>query len=157
MNIEFLILAFVGGVLLTSIVALLVTRKLVRKQSSLESDIDNLRAHSEEMLAMKEASHKKELDDVRARSEEMLALKDEAHSQAMDALQKRFDETVAKVTAQVRNDTSEMLKARQKEFTEASGQSIGQLVEPLKTNIDELRKAMEEGSKEQAERNGEMR
>ena len=50
-----------------------------------------------------------------------------------------------------------MLKARQKEFSESSNQSLGQIVNPLKENIAELKKAMEDGSKEQAERNGEMR
>ena len=75
----------------------------------------------------------------------------------MAALQKQFEETIAKVSAQVKSDTSEMLKARQKEFTESSHQSLGQIVDPLKENIAELRKAMEEGNKEQAVRNGEMR
>ena len=57
----------------------------------------------------------------------------------------------------MKSETSQMLKERQKEFSESSSQSLGQIVNPLKDNIAELKKAMEEGSKEQAERNGEMR
>lgn len=83
--------------------------------------------------------------------------RDKSHAEAMDALQRRFDETVAKLSAQLKSDTGEMLKARQQEFSETSKLSIGQLVDPLKQNIAELRKAMEEGNREQAERNGEMR
>lgn len=157
MDIGIIIMAFVGGVLLTSIVALLVTRRLVRKQSRLEADLANQQQRSDELLAIKEENHKHDLEELRWRSDELLALKDETHRQAMDDLQKRFDETMVKVSAQVRSETGEILKARQKEFSESSSLSIGQLVEPLKANIADLKKAMEEGSKEQAERNGEMR
>ena len=87
----------------------------------------------------------------------ILRARDAAHKDAMDALQKRFDETVEKVSTQLKEETGEMLKARQKEFSESSSLSLGQIVTPLKENIAELKKAMEDGSKEQAERNGEMR
>lgn len=87
----------------------------------------------------------------------VIRARDVAHRDAMDALQKRFDETVARVSAQLKEEAGEMLKARQKEFSESSNLSLGQIVNPLKENIAELKKAMEDGSKEQAERNGEMR
>lgn len=87
----------------------------------------------------------------------VIRARDAAHKDAMDALQKRFDETVARVSAQLKEEAGEMLKARQKEFSESSNLSLGQIVNPLKENIAELKKAMEDGSKEQAERNGEMR
>ena len=87
----------------------------------------------------------------------VIRARDAAHKDAMDALQKRFDETVARVSAQLKEEAGEMLKARQKEFSESSNLSLGQIVNPLKENIAELKKAMVDGSKEQAERNGEMR
>ena len=87
----------------------------------------------------------------------VIRARDAAHKDAMDALQKRFDETVARVSAQLKEEAGEMLMARQKEFSESSNLSLGQIVNPLKENIAELKKAMEDGSKEQAERNGEMR
>ena len=87
----------------------------------------------------------------------VIRARDAAHKDAMDALQKRFDETVARVSAQLKEEAGEMLKARQKKFSESSNLSLGQIVNPLKENIAELKKAMEDGSKEQAERNGEMR
>lgn len=79
------------------------------------------------------------------------------HGESMNAMQVRFDETIAKVSAQVRQDTGEMLKARQDEFSRTSGESIGKIVDPLRENIADLKKAMEQGNKEQAERNGEMK
>lgn len=109
-------------------------------------------AKSEAAKTLEEAKaelNKRHSDDLEARAA--------AHKEAMEALQARFDETVSKVTAQMKAETGEMLKARQKEFSETSNVSLGQIVNPLKENIAELKKAMEEGNKEQAERNGEMR
>ena len=80
-----------------------------------------------------------------------------AHEEAMNSLQRRFDETIAKVRAEVKAETGEMLKERERAFAESSGASIGQIVNPLKENIAELRKAMEDGSREQAERRGELK
>ncbi len=97
------------------------------------------------------------LKRVEKRHSDEVSLRETVHKDAMDTLQTRFDETVAKVSAQVRSDTDQMLKTRQKEFAETSGKSIDSIVNPLKDNIVQLRKAMEDESRAQAERNGEMR
>lgn len=83
---------------------------------------------------------------------------EQMHSERrVDDLRDMFDETVSRVSMQVRNETAQMLKERQKEFSESSSESIGQIVAPLRENIDALRDAMEKGSREQAELSGEMR
>ena len=94
---------------------------------------------------------------VKARLEETKRDMRERNDEAMSMLQANFNETIAKVTAQVKSETGEMLKARQEEFSQSSSRSLGQIVDPLKQNIQELRKAMEAENKEQAERNGEMK
>ena len=149
------------------------------EQARLESDLEHARKQlqvaKEEAAQMLQASKDeaaktlwaskdeaaKALEEAKAemgkRYAEDLAARDNAHKEAMATLQARFDETMAKISAQVKTDTSEMLKARQKEFAETSNQSLGQIVTPLKENIAELRKVMVEESKEQADRNGEMR
>ncbi len=123
-----------------------------------------LRAEKDETERQLRAAKEETERQVKAAKEEterqVKAAKEEAarwHKEAMEALQARFDETMEKVSAQMKSETAEMLKARQKEFSETSHLSLGQIVDPLKENIAELRKAMEEGNKEQAERNGEMR
>ena len=132
------------------------------------NDIKEQQSRHEAELQKREEAHKAELkarDDMREAERKKLdeahkaelQKREEAHREAMETLQKRFDETMEKVSAQVKLDTGEMLKARQNEFSEASRQSIGQLVNPLKENIAELKKAMEEENRQQAERNGEMR
>ena len=123
-----------------------------------------LQAAKEESERQGKAAKEETERQVKAAKDEterqVKAAKEEAarwHKEAMEALQARFDETMEKVSAQMKSETAEMLKARQKEFSETSHLSLGQIVDPLKENIAELRKAMEEGNKEQAERNGEMR
>lgn len=161
-----ILLFFLGGVLLAALIAFFVARSIVKSRVSQTEQ--SVRLQTESVYKVEQARLESDLKHAREKTEELrdslskryaeeLAARDAAHKEAMEALQARFDETVAKVSAQVRSDTSEMLKARQKEFSEASSMSLGQIVDPLKENIAQLKKAMEEGSKEQAERNGEMR
>lgn len=179
-----LLFSFLGGLILTAIVAFFVAKNIVKsrvnqaeqsaklqaetvfaaKQTKLESDLEHEKQSSDELrteLDKTKADIQRQVqlakDEWSERNKEDIAAHEAAHKEAMEALQQRFDETIAKVSAQVKADTGEMLKARQKEFSEASNESIGQLVNPLKENIAELKKAMEAGSKEQAERSGEMK
>ncbi|MCR5180246.1 MAG: DNA recombination protein RmuC, partial [Bacteroidaceae bacterium] len=71
--------------------------------------------------------------------------------------QARFDETIAKVTAQMKDATNEMLRQRQREFQEASGTSIGQLVSPLRETIDKMQQAMTETQNRQSADNGTLK
>lgn len=156
------------------------------EQARMESDLRHAKERNEELLAQIEAGRKEAAEalmnakneaaaamqkakeeseklleqtkeDLNRSKAEEIAARYKANKEAMDLLQQRFDETMAKVTAQVKSDTADMLKAHQKEFTQSSNLSIGQIVDPLKQNIVELKKAMEDGNKEMAERNGEMR
>ena len=190
-----ILLSFIGGVVITALVAVIVLRNVMRsritqaeesarmqaetalkvEQARLEADLEHAQKRAEELKSQLEAAKadtielvnaakteaaatlEKAREELKQRNAEDIAAREAAHKEAMTALQVRFDETMAKVSAQVKADTSEMLKARQKEFAENSNVSLGQIVNPLKENIAELKKAMEEGNKEQAERNGEMR
>ena len=168
-----ILFSFLGGAVIAIIIAVLVTKNIIKsrvsqaeqtakmqmetafkvEQTKLESELEHSKLRIEELL--------KDIEEAKAEGQrQMQVAKDEwqkRNLENMESLQKRFDETISKVSAQVKADTGEMLKARQKEFSEASSESIGQIVKPLKDNIAELKKAMEEGSKEQAERSGEMK
>ena len=176
--------SFLGGSVITAVIAFIVAKNIIRsrveltgqaaqmkaesayksEQARLESDLRHAKERQEELLGQIEAV-KKDCEkmveqtkfDLRKRYTDEIAAREKAHKEAMDSLELRFNETMAKVTAQVKSDTADMLKAQQKEFSESSNLSIGQIVNPLKENIVELKKAMEEGNKEMAERNGEMR
>lgn len=179
-----ILLSFSGGLAITAIIALIIAKSIIKsrvelteqavmikaesafksEQARLESDLRHSKERQEELLGQIEAVKKdceKILEqtkfDLHKRYTDEIAAREKAHKEAMDSLELRFNETMAKVTAQVKSDTADMLKAQQKEFSESSNLSIGQIVNPLKENIVELKKAMEEGNKEMAERNGEMR
>lgn len=80
-----------------------------------------------------------------------------AHQLRMQSLQDqqiRFDETIAKVQEQLKSTTNEMLKQRQKEFSESSGQSIEQIVTPLKESIKKMELAMNNSAREQFQLGG---
>ncbi|MBR5563599.1 MAG: DNA recombination protein RmuC [Bacteroidales bacterium] len=184
MSIMEILLSFVAGLVIAALVAVFVVKKIVRtrteqaemsvklqvesmykaENASLQSDLKHYEDRVKELQSAVEAAKAEGSQQVvTAKAEAAKALESakgewaQRHKEDMDALQARFDETMAKVTAQVKAETNEMLKARQKEFSESSNLSLGQIVNPLKENIAELKKAMEEGNKEQAERNGEMR
>lgn len=74
----------------------------------------------------------------------------------LEHLSKFFGETMDKVSAQLKNDTSEMLKARQKEFAESSDKNIGLIIKPLRDKLAELSEAMEKDGQAQARRHGQM-
>ena len=179
-----ILFSFIAGLVLAAVVAIVVVKKIISaraeqaqqsaklqaeasfqaERASLQSDlryaqvrISELQTAVEAAKAEGQAQVQVAKDELNKRHAEDLEVRAAAHKEAMAALQARFDETVSKVTAQMKEETSEMLKARQKEFSETSNVSLGQIVNPLKENIAELKKAMEEGNKEQAERNGEMR
>lgn len=179
-----LLFAFLGGLAITAIIALIIAKSIIKsrvelteeaaqikaesafksEQARLESELRHSKERQKELLGQIEAV-KKDCEkmveqtkfDLHKRYTDEIAAREKAHKEAMDSLELRFNETMAKVTAQVKSDTADMLKAQQKEFSESSNLSIGQIVNPLKENIVELKKAMEEGNKEMAERNGEMR
>ena len=177
-------MSFVAGLVLAAVVAVFVVKKVLNsraqqaeqaaklqveaafqtEKTGLQAEIKYSQERVKELQEQIAEAKKEGAQAVEAAKAELnkrhaddLVARAAAHKEAMDALQARFDETVSKVTAQVKEQTNEMLKARQKEFSETSNVSLGQIVNPLKENIAELKKAMEEGNKEQAERNGEMK
>lgn len=74
---------------------------------------------------------------------------EEKQNQALLAQKRQFDETLDKIVAQTKIATEEMLKQRQKEFSESSTQDLSQIVNPLKETIDKMKESMNSSSKEQ--------
>ena len=143
--------AFLGGLVLTALVAFLIARSVVKsrvartaetvrlqdesafniEKTRLETDLGHANEQVRELLDNLEKAKAETLKQVQAARDEaaranaeVIAARDKAHDEAMEALQKRFDETIGKVSAQMKADTSRMLQDRQKEFSELSNQSI---------------------------------
>lgn len=86
-----------------------------------------------------------------------LAEQEKRHNEAMSALQARFDEVMQKVTAHVRTATDDMLKQRQEEFSKSSNTNLGQIVNPLKETIENMRRTLDENKLKQTEISAEMK
>ena len=71
--------------------------------------------------------------------------------EALEFQQKKFDETIEKVKAEMRVATEQMLKDRQKDFTESSGQNLDQILKPLRDSIATMKKTMDDSTLKQAE------
>ncbi|MDD7318620.1 MAG: DNA recombination protein RmuC [Prevotella sp.] len=82
---------------------------------------------------------------------------DERHREAMNEQQVRFNEVIEKVKAEMQAATSDMLKQRQQEFAEQSNNSIGQIVDPLRKTISDMRQALNDNTLRQTSMTSEMR
>ena len=105
-------------------------------------------------LANEQQNSREALDNREQAARIALEAQERRHAEAIAAQQARFDETIARVTAQMKDATNEMLRQRQKEFTEASGTSLGGIVNPLKENIEELKRTLAENKNQQSEDSG---
>lgn len=124
-----------------------------KREAELEAQVKVL--ESKVSGAEEQLKHSKEESEGRmARAKEEW----QAHTQELlNAQQAKFDETIAKVTAQMRAATDDMLKKRQEEFAASSNTSIGQIVNPLKETIDKMKEAMQENTIKQTEIGGEIK
>ncbi len=179
-----ILFSFLGGLLLTAIVAIIITRHIIKKQveqaerstkllvesefnvekTRLESELNHANNQAEKLLAQIDEERTRAKEQLQQRmeekQEEVNSLRqedDRRHQESLKLQQEMFEKTISELKTQVKSATEDMLQERQKEFSESSSASLGQIMNPLKENIAELKKAMEEGNKEQAERNGEMR
>lgn len=169
------ILYAVVGIAIGAFIGILFARnrknELVTKVEVLQSLLDSaqkqqeeVKADAERQLSQAKSDFNQQLqkakDEADARQKDALAAKDddcqklissieEHQKQAMQAQKEQFDETLAKMVAQTKTATEDMLKQRQKEFTESSSQGLGQIVDPLKETISKMKEAMDATSKEQ--------
>lgn len=164
-----LIISFVAGATIAAIVAVLLSRAVIRNhkvqeaklleqaERSKQEALEALRKSSAQQIEAQKQSSAQQLEAQKKAGEEALALQKKNSEEAIKLIQTQFEESTKALRAQLKDDTSQILKSRQEELEKSSQQNIGQILDPLKKNIEELRKAMDEGSKEQAERNGELK
>ena len=149
---EMIIVAFVSVVfgVVMGVMVMNSRKKLLQQEvATLQAQVENVKEESKERLEF--VSQEKE------KVYQSLDAQEKNYKEAMDAQQKRFDETMEKVSAQVTTATEDMLKKRQKEFADSSNENLGQIVNPLKDTIEQMKKAMSESTMKQTELGGEMK
>lgn len=86
-----------------------------------------------------------------------LAAERQRHTEALAAMERHFAEATARLGAELRDTTADMLRQRQREFSEASQERLGQIVNPLRETIAGMRQAMEQSAASQGTLSGELR
>lgn len=169
---ELTIIAAILGLVLGYVICFLVAKsqkqELITKLEVLQSQLESTQKQSEialqEMRNRQEelkAESRRQMEEVKSEDQRRLdEAKEDWRKQSQEALnaqQARFDETIAKITAQMRSATDDMLKQRQKEFAESSQTNLGQIVNPLRETIDNMKKAMNESTLKQTSMSSEMK
>jgi DNA recombination protein RmuC len=172
MDMELTIIAAILGLVLGYVICFFVAKsqkqELITKLEVLQSQLESTQKQSEialqEMRNRQEelkAESRRQMEEVKSEDQRRLdEAKEDWRKQSQEALnaqQARFDETIAKVTAQMRSATDDMLKQRQKEFAESSQTNLGQIVNPLRETIDNMKKAMNESTLKQTSMSSEMK
>lgn len=110
-----------------------------RAKENLQNQINTMKAEAEKQKA-------ESAEALKTSYEARLEAQEKHYKEVQDAQQKNFEETIEKMTAQLKLAADEMLKERQKEFAESSNTNLGQIVNPLKETIEEMKKAMSENT-----------
>lgn len=79
------------------------------------------------------------------------------YREMMKSQESRFDESLEKVSSQLKAATEDMLRQRQKEFSQSSAENIGQIVAPLKDTMERMKQTMDASTLKQTAMSGEMK
>ena len=131
------------------------------RSSSLQQQIEAARNDAKAQVESLRLEYEKRISETKSDadrvSREMLTAQEERHRLAIKTQQELFDETMSRVTAQVKSATDDMLKQRQKEFTEASNTNLGQIVNPLRETIEKMKQTMSDSTLKHTELSSEMK
>lgn len=156
-----ILLAIMSGALVGTLITALVLQnkhgKVAAQVSVLEATLKSETAKTETLIQEKEKAYQKALEEKSRSFQSALEEKERVHQEALRTQQHQFNETMEKVSAQMKVATDEMLKQRQKEFADASNQNLGQIVNPLRETIDQMKQVMAENTEKQTQMGGEMK
>lgn len=125
-------------------------KQMAEAKAETKEQIESIKAECEKRIAQAKADAEKQCADA-------MAAQERRHAEATKAQQELFDETMARVTAQVKSATDEMLKQRQREFAESSNSNIEQIVTPLRETIEKMKQTMSDSTLKQTELSSEMK
>ena len=145
------------GALITALVLQNKNGKVAAQVSVLASQLKTEEEKAASLIQEKEKNFQRTLDEKERSFQNALDEKERVHREALQAQQRQFEETMEKVSAQMKVATDEMLKQRQKEFADASNQNLGQIVNPLRETIDQMKQVMAENTEKQTKMGGEMK
>lgn len=148
MDLTTFIIAFVTGAVLGAAIGFLAAKlRFVKDSVRFSTALAESRAEAAAALAKSQA----ETENLKNLLSETKEANEKNKTEMLELQQKRFDETLAKVKAEMCVATEQMLKDRQKDFTESNGRNLGQILNPLKESIENMKKAMNDSTIKQVE------
>lgn len=115
------------------------------------------RKQNQETLALLQQNFERQLENKETTYNALSKQQESMHQRIVQAMQQSFDRTIANMQAEVKAVTEDMLRQRQQEFAQSSNQSLGQIVNPLRDTIEQMKKTMYENSLKHTELGGEMK
>ena len=125
-------------------------KQMAEAKGETKEQIESIKAECDKRIAEVKSDAEKQCADA-------MAAQERRHTEATKAQQELFDETMARVSAQVKSATDEMLKQRQREFAESSNSNIEQIVTPLRETIEKMKQTMSDSTLKQTELSSEMK
>lgn len=122
-----ILISFVAGMILSGGAVYLLLRAHMRQAK------EEARTYAQELLSAKEQAHR-----------EAQASLESHHQQALLSEQQRYEEMLAKVSAEMKATTEQMLRQRQSELQESNSLHMQQIVSPLKDTIQRMETALKE-------------
>ena len=162
------LIGLLAGILIGALIARNKSQALRTRTEVLQAQVENekeqaqanVSAWQRQVEEVKAASRER-VEQLQAEAERRLREAKEEWNQVAEerlaAQERRFDEAMKAMKAQVQAATDELLKQRQKEFTEQSNTNLGQIVTPLRETIDRMKKALEDNTLKQTSMSSEMR
>lgn len=123
------------------------------KLQETKDNLENLRNQAKEDLNQAKIDAQESVDKAKAESERRYKEMLSAQQQAQDAAQKELDrlhqESLKAMAEKLENKTRDMLKERQDEFSKNSKERLESLLNPFKTDLENMKKSVDANKEEQ--------
>lgn len=156
--------ALLVGLIIGFVVANSSRSKLIAQNTSLEVQLAGLEAQKAslaEQLSSQAEAFGKQIAEERAMADKRLQEEKSAAMERMMAQKESQDalyaELLSKTKEEIKNLTDELLKQRQKEFSESSALDLGRIINPLRENMEEMKQKMAETTRQQTAMSSEMK
>lgn len=130
-----ILLAFIAGLVVAGLVALVVVRILMKNA---KQNLEQVRLDADKRIEEANIRHDKAIEEL-----------DSRHDKAIAAERERYEQALTTMKEQLTNATNEMLKQRQVELQQANSANMKQIVDPLKETIQKMETAIKENKSTQ--------
>lgn len=141
-----ILLAFIAGLVVAGLVALVVVRILMKNA---KQNLEQVRLDADKRIEETNIRHDKAIEEINNRHDKAIEELDSRHDKAIAAERERYEQALTTMKEQLTNATNEMLKQRQAELQQANSANMKQIVDPLKETIQKMETAIKENKSTQ--------